>query len=115
MVVSIITLIWVDIWPHHQSTSAFRIAPMGPYLVLVTILTSRVHRNTKLGLYNTASQHSSDPKSQPHAAAHSWNSQPSAKSFPITVTNFDGSYSTDYSTTVTKSRGSVNSLDFGMV
>jgi hypothetical protein len=86
---------------------------MAPYLVLVTILNGRVHRNTKLGLYNMVSN---DPKSQPHAAAYNMvpgNSHPGgAKPVSMAVTSVDG-YSA-YSTT--KPRGSrTNSLDFGMV
>ena len=59
---------------------------------------------------------SNDRKSQPHAAAYiklSGNSLPAAaEPIPIAVTNADG-YSSDHSTT--RSRGSVNFLDFGMV
>ena len=135
MVVSIITLIWVEIWP----TSAIQIAAMAPYFVLVSILTSRVHRNTKLGLYNTASlpaqSTGSDPKSRPllephptgSGAAHtsSWNSHHPRASvrplpplpFPTTaVTSFDAPSlsNTDYSTTRSRLRSSINSLDFGM-
>ena len=85
---------------------------MAPNLVLLTILNGRVHRNTKLGLYNMVSLQSSDPKSQPHVAAYNilpGNSHPAVMSIPMTVASVDGSRS-DYSTT--RSRGS---LDFGMV
>ena len=131
IVVSIIALVWAEIWPDYQPTSAIpgRIAAMAPYLVLVTILTGRVHRNTKLGVYNTASQQSNDPKSHQlldpnvtgSAATHtsSWNSHSSVRplpALPFPVTDFDASsvYHTDFSTTKSRRRGSVNSLDFGM-
>ena len=114
MGISVIALIWVNNWP--QATSAFRLAPMAPYLVLVTILNGRVHRNTKLGLYNMVSLQSNDPKSQPHAAAYVMlpgNSHSAAEPVPTTVGNVDG-YRSDYSTT--RTRGSVSkTLDFGMV
>ena len=117
MGISVIASIWVNYWPYHQPTSAFLIAPMAPYLVLVIILNGRVHRNTKLGLYNTVSLQSNDRKSQLHAAAYSMlpgNSHSAASTIPIVVTHVDSDgYRGDYSTT--RSRGSVNSLDFGMV
>jgi len=111
--VTVITLTWISSWT--QATSAFRLAPMAPNLVLMTILNGRVHRNTKLGLYNMVSLQSNDRKSQPHAAAYmkvSGNSFPAAEPIPIAVANAEG-YRSDYSTT--RSRGSVSSLDFGMV
>ena len=133
IVVSIIAFIWAEIWHDYQPTPAIpgRIVAMAPYLVLVTIFTGRVHRNTKLGLYNTASLHSNDPKShpllEPHltgsAATHtsSWNSHSSVRPlpavpFPMAVTDFDASsmYQTGFSTTQSRLRYSVNSLDFGM-
>ena len=58
---------------------------------------------------------SNDRKSQSQAAAYiklSGNSLPAAEPIPIAITNTDG-YRSDYS--ATRSRGSVNSLDFGMV
>ena len=110
MVVIIFTLIWVNSWP--QATAAFRLAPMPPNLILLTILNGRVHRNTKLGRYNKVSLQSNDPKSQPHAPAYNMlpgNSYPSA---PVStaVTSVDGNRSSEYST-----RKSRASLDFGMV
>ena len=110
MVISVISLIWVNNWP--QATSAFRLSPMAPYFVLVTILNGRVHRNTKLGLYNKVSMQSNDPKSQPHAAAYIMvpgNSQPTAESIPIASSNAD-----EYRSDLSKTR-SGGSLDFGMV
>jgi len=114
MLISIIALIWVNSWPDNQPASAFRIASMAPYLALVTILNGRVYRNTKLGLYNSVSRQSIDPKSQRHAAYSmlSGSSHSAAEPIPIAVTNVDG-YRSDYSTA--RSRNSVNSLDFGMV
>ena len=123
MVISIVALVWVSDWPNNQTASAFRIAPMAPYLVLVTILNGRVHRNTKLGLYNKVSLESSDPKSIPNPAAYSMlpsgNSHSIVKPIQIAVTQshvadtYTASGRSDYPTT--RSRGSVNSLDFGMV
>ena len=114
MGITVFTLIWINNWP--QATSAFRLAPMAPNLVLLTILNGRVHRNTKLGLYNMVSLQSNDRKSQPHAAAYikiSGNSLPVVTPVPMAVTSADGYYRSDYSTT--RSRSSINSLDFGMV
>ena len=112
--ISVIALIWVNIWPdHHPST--LNIAAMAPYFVLVTILTGRVHRNTKLGLYNTVSQQSTDLKTQPQAMScliFAGNSHAAANTMPIAVSNVDD-YRSDHS--MTRWRGSVNSLDFGMV
>ena len=85
MWISIIALIWV----YRQPTSAFGIAPMAPYLALVTILTSRVHRNTKLGLYHTDSLQSNDPKSQPHSATYSMLRGKAAKPISIAVTDVE--------------------------
>ena len=108
MGVTIFTLIWISNWP--QATSAFRLAPMAPNLVLLTILNGRVHRNTKLGLYNMVSLQSSDRKSQPHAAYNvlPGNSRSSVTPVPMAVNSVDGSRG-DYPKT--RSRGS---LDFGM-
>ena len=125
---SIIALIWVNAWS-DQTDAAFRIAPMAPYLVIMTILNGRVHRNTKLGLYNVVSLQSNDRKSQPHAAV-AYNMLPRSSQsavkpiIPKAVTHIESSAhidssaqidSSDYSTT--RSRGSVTSisLDFGMV
>ena len=111
--ISVIALIWVK-WLDYQP-SPFGITPMAPYLVLVTILTGRVHRNTKLGLYNMDSQQSNDPKSQPHTVAYSTllrNSHPAAKPIQRVDTDIDVySLRSDYSTTSTRG----HSLDFGMV
>ena len=123
MGVSVIALIWVNNWP-DQLAPAFRIAPMAPYFALVTILNGRVHRNTKLGLYNTASLQSNVPKSQPNVAAYimlpvtqTTSSVHPATIPPIEVTHVDDSdasgYRNDCSTT--RSRASIKSLDFGMV
>jgi len=101
---TIFTLSWINNWP--QATSAFRLAPMAPNVVLLAILNGRVHRNTKLGLY--ASQ-SNDPKSQPHVVLPG-NYRSSMKPVPMAVTSVDGSRS-DHSATKSESRGS---LDFGM-
>jgi hypothetical protein len=107
--VSVIALIWANKWPDYQS-SPFGIAPMAPYLALVTILTGRVYRNTKLGLYDMVPQ-SFDLKSQPQFASYSVLPAASPSPIPITFSNVDG-YRSDYSPT--RSRGSVNYLDFGM-
>ena len=109
MIIIIFTLIWVNSWP--QATSTFRLTPMAPNLVLVTILNGRVHRNTKLGLYNKVQ--SNDPKSQPHTTpAYNMlpgNSYPSSAPVSMAITSVDGNRS-EYST-----RKSRASLDFGMV
>jgi len=99
--ISVIALIWSYIWPNHLP-SPLNIAAMAPYFVLVTILTGRVHRNTKLGLYNMDSRQSNDPKTQSFIMF---------AGSPV-VSNVDD-YRSDYSTT--RRRGSVNSLDFGLV
>jgi hypothetical protein len=117
-VVSVIALILAENWHDYQPSPFGMTAAMAPYLALVTILTGRVHRNTKLGLYNMVSLQSNDRKSQPHAAAYIMlppgNSLPAAKPIPIAVSesNVD-EYRSDYSTR--RSRGSVNSLDFGAI
>ena len=118
--ISVIALIWVNNlnWFDHQP-SPFGITPIAPYFVLVAILTSRVHRNTKLGLYNMVSVESIDMKFQPQTAARSTflrNSHPVSTPTitPIAFSNVDGD-SLRSGCSTTRSRGSVNFLDFGMV
>ena len=86
---------------------------MAPYLALVTILTGRVHRNTKLGLYDMVPQ-TFDLKSQPRFATYSVLPAASPSPVPITFFNPDDEYRSDFSTTTRRSRGSINYLDFGM-
>jgi hypothetical protein len=105
--ISVIALIWVNIGPDYHP-SPLKIAAMAPYFVLVTILTGRVHRNTKLGLYNMVSQ---QWKSLPQVTSYMLpgNTHPAAKPIPIVVSNVDD-HRSDYS--MTRWRGS---LDFGFV
>jgi len=111
--VSVVALIWANKW-HDYQPSPFGIAPMAPYLVLVTILTGRVYRNTKLGLYDMVPQ-SIDLKTQAQGQGVAYsmlsgNSLPASPT-PIAFSHAD-EYRSDYSTR--RSRGSVNYQDFGM-
>ena len=66
MAIAVVTITWFYVWLDIQPTSGFRIALAPPYVILVNIMTCRVFRNTKLGLYSQVLPRrlSSEPMSQ---------------------------------------------------
>ena len=111
---AVASLAWLYGWMEIP-TSSFRIALVPPYLILMNILTGRVHRNTKLGLYSNVNletlprSNDLDLKSQTHATINEYNSHFSRAVMPIQIAITQVDYSE------MKSRGSVDVLDFGMV
>ena len=115
---AVASLAWLCGWM-ETPTSSFRIALVPPNIVLMNIMTCRVHRNTKLGLlYNHLEalprSNDLDSKSQTHATINGYNSHPSRSVMPVQIEITQvGECSLDYS--AAKSRGSADVPDFGIV